>query len=166
MATDGLWEMISNEECIGLVGAWIEAQSNASSPAKASPTAWLGSWFGGAKEKGLPVEKGGNSGRGGLQQGDPEPPIRQQQWNIPNAKGHERFVTEDKNCASHLIRNALGGNDRDMVSALLTLPSPFSRRYRDDLTVNVIFFGEADSNGVVRVNEEASAKMAEPKAKL
>ena len=88
-----------------------------------------------------------------------ELPIRQQQWAIPQADANGRFVVEDKNVATHLVRNALGGKDRDMVSALLTLPSPYSRRYRDDLTVEVIFFGEgADANGVVRVNEEASSQ--------
>ena len=44
-----------------------------------------------------------------------------------------------------------------MLSALLTLPSPFSRRYRDDLTVQVIFFGEGQANGKVELNGEASA---------
>jgi pyruvate dehydrogenase phosphatase len=54
-------------------------------------------------------------------------PIRQRQYNITNSN---RFVVEDKNAATHLVRNALGGKDRDMVCALLTLPSPYSRRYR------------------------------------
>lgn len=96
-----------------------------------------------------------------------EAPIRQQQWQIPDANSHSRFVVEDKNAATHLVRNAMGGKDRDMVSALLTLPSPYSRRYRDDLTVEVIFFGEGESDGVVRVNDEASSQPnGEPKAKL
>lgn len=182
LATDGLWEMLTNEEVVGLVGQWVEAQNNGSSPAKASSTAWLTSWFGGApKNNGsLPVEKGGNTDKSGrIQPADPEngktkgaePPIRQQQWQIPDPGAHSRFVVEDKNAATHLVRNALGGKDRDMVCALLTLPSPYSRRYRDDLTVEVIFFGDGDSDGVVRVNEEASSQAGshgsnEPRAKL
>jgi hypothetical protein len=35
------------------------------------------------------------------------------------------FVVEDKNAATHLVRNAMGGKDKDMVCALLTLPSPY-----------------------------------------
>ena len=66
---------------------------------------------------------GRNDGKGDL-------PIRQQQWSVPSENGHGRFVVEDKNAATHLVRNALGGKDRDMVCALLTLPSPYSRRYR------------------------------------
>lgn len=186
LATDGLWEMLTNEEVVGLVGQWVEAQNNGSSPAKASSTAWLTSWFGGSPKNGgnLPVEKGGNMDKSGRIQSaqmdnskgqtaasGAEPPIRQQQWQIPDAGAHSRFVVEDKNAATHLIRNALGGKDRDMVCALLTLPSPYSRRYRDDLTVEVIFFGEGESDGVVRVNEEASSQAkpnahSEPRAKL
>ena len=79
----------------------------------------------------------------------------------------ERFLVEDKNAATHLVRNALGGKDKDMVCALLTLPSPYSRRYRDDLTVEVIFFGDAPGNGEVSRNPEASAGVGDGlKAKL
>ena len=165
LATDGLWEMLTNEEVVGLVGQWVEAQSHpSSSPAKSSGTAWLTSWFSSSsKPQQLPVEKGGNMDKSGQAKSASSPggelPIRQQQWAIPQADANGRFVVEDKNVATHLVRNALGGKDRDMVSALLTLPSPYSRRYRDDLTVEVIFFGEgADANGVVRVNEEASSQ--------
>jgi len=171
LATDGLWEMLTNEEVIGLVGQWVEAQNHGNSPAKGSGTAWLTSWFTTSSPGGaLPVEKGGNMDKTGKVTSEnkgAEPPIRQQQWQIPDANSHSRFVVEDKNAATHLVRNALGGKDRDMVSALLTLPSPYSRRYRDDLTVEVIFFGEGESNGVVRVNEEASSQVTEvPRAKL
>ena len=50
----------------------------------------------------------------------------------------------------------MGGKDRDMVCALLTLPSPYSRRYRDDLTVEVVFFGEGEGSGEVLVNADAT----------
>lgn len=96
-------------------------------------------------------------------------PIRQQQWDV-KSDSSARFVTEDKNAATHLVRNALGGKDRDMVCALLTLPSPYSRRYRDDLTVEVIFFGEGENTGNVAINSEATASVpinnGELKAKL
>ena len=160
MATDGLWEMLTNEEVVGLVGQWIETQHKDSAGPKSS-AAWLSSWFNPNSPKPLPVEKGGNMDKTGRISKDSvgaEPPIRQQQWDLKK-DGSSRFVTEDKNCATHLVRNALGGKDRDMVSALLTLPSPYSRRYRDDLTVEVIFFGEGDSSGGVTMNSEATAGM-------
>jgi pyruvate dehydrogenase phosphatase len=122
MATDGLWEMLSNEEVVGLVGKWIEAQATGSSSSQFD-VAWS-KIFGSGKAV-LPVEtantKTGLDGQ--------KTPIRQQQWGVsPNDK--DRYVFKDKNVATHLIRNALGGKNEEQVCALLTLPSPYSRRYR------------------------------------
>lgn len=128
LATDGLWEMLTNEEVVGLVGQWIEQQDQKSSSAS-SNTAWLSSWFKSSAPTPLPVEKGGNMDKSGRSNSKGDVPIRQQQWDL-KSDSSARFVTEDKNAATHLIRNALGGKDRDMVCALLTLPSPYSRRYR------------------------------------
>jgi pyruvate dehydrogenase phosphatase len=129
MATDGLWEMLTNEEVVGLVGQWIEKQNEKSANAGSS-TAWLSAWFRSSTPPALPVEKGGNMDKTGRNDGKGDLPIRQQQWSVPSENSHGRFVVEDKNAATHLVRNALGGKDRDMVCALLTLPSPYSRRYR------------------------------------
>ena len=121
LATDGLWEMLTNEEVVGLVGQWLEAQPK-SADSKSSTAAWAKSFFGGAKQA-LPIEKHVSDAGDGQRA-----PIRQQQWQIKGSD--ERFVVEDKNVATHLVRNALGGRDRDMVCGLLTLVSPYSRRYR------------------------------------
>ena len=119
MATDGLWECLTNEEVIGLVGQWLDTQMK-------NGSGGIGSWF--SSKSSLPVENHVTNGKKTRNGDGQRPPIRQDQWQI--ASGDERFVVEDKNAATHLIRNALGGKDRDMVSALLTLPSPYSRRYR------------------------------------
>jgi pyruvate dehydrogenase phosphatase len=120
MATDGLWEMLTNEEVVGLVGQWLDAQGSPNGQGSQTQS-WLKSWW--SSEKQLPVEqKQGESGKG------QRAPIRQEQWGTKNL--NERFVVEDRNAATHLVRNALGGSDQDQLSALLTLPSPFSRRYR------------------------------------
>ena len=115
------------------------------------------------------MDKTGRIDTGKAGENTQDKPIRQQQWDL-KAQSEGRFVIEDKNAATHLVRNALGGRDRDMVCALLTLPSPYSRRYRDDLTVEVIFFGEGEEGGAVVVNREAtaseSAKEGGLKAKL
>lgn len=120
LATDGLWECLTNEEVIGLVGTWIEAQDRKSS------SGGLFSWF---SKPSLPVE--GKKGQVNLDKASNEgqrPPIRQEQWQVPGSE--ERFVVDDKNAATHLVRNALGGKNREMVSALLSLPAPYARRYR------------------------------------
>lgn len=155
MATDGLWEMLTNEEVVGLVGMWLDSEAHASSQQNQS---WLQSWFGSTKASSLPVE-GAASGEDATGQ---RAPIRQQQWGV-NDPESQRFIVKDKNAATHLARNALGGKDQDTLSALLTLPSPYSRRYRDDLTIEVIFFGEggAEKTGRIELNKEASAMSAE-----
>jgi pyruvate dehydrogenase phosphatase len=120
MATDGLWEMLTNEEVIGLVGKWIDSQEAGTQNSQFS-SVWS-KVFGSSP---LPVEvpKAENGAEG------QKTPFRLQQWGIsPDNK--ERFVVRDKNVATHLIRNALGGKNEEQVCALLTLPSPFSRRYR------------------------------------
>lgn len=166
MATDGLWEMLTNEEVVGLVGKWIEAQGDASHGASGESRSWLQTLFKNKPEAVLPVEKEAQAvdGNGTAINGQ-KAPLRQRQWGV-KADQNSRFVVEDKNVATHLVRNALGGKDRDMVCALLTLPSPYSRKYRDDLTVQVIFFGEGDRSGNVTLNAEASAQTEQLKAKL
>ncbi|KAI0381683.1 protein serine/threonine phosphatase 2C [Hypomontagnella monticulosa] len=147
MATDGLWEMLTNEEVVGLVGKWIESQATELSSTSQLSSVWS-RLFGSGRD--LPVEAGKDVGPDGQ-----KTPIRLRQWGIsPDEK--ERFVVKDKNVATHLIRNALGGKNEEQVCALLTLVSPFSRRYRDDLTVQVIFFGNGPKTGAVHINEEAS----------
>ncbi|KAK4190241.1 hypothetical protein QBC35DRAFT_490435 [Podospora australis] len=157
MATDGLWEMLTNEEVIGLVGMWIESQA-----AKAGSKSQLDSvWtrvFGASNKTGLPVEAAQQQADDGQ-----KTPFRGgRQW----GENSDKYVVEDANVATHLVRNALGGKNQEQVSALLTLPAPISRRYRDDLTVQVIFFGHGDKTGEVVVNKEATASEEAVKAKL
>ncbi|KAL8681557.1 MAG: hypothetical protein Q9186_002373 [Xanthomendoza sp. 1 TL-2023] len=162
LATDGLWEMLTNEEVVGLVGRWLE-ENPVNLRTTPSTSSWTQSFLGGSGGKAnpdmsLPVDKAQEETGGSGQRS----PIRRQQWDIKT--GDERFVVEDRNAATHLVRNALGGRDRDLVCGLLTLPSPRARSYRDDLTVEVIFFGEGEATGEVVANLEASApNIARPK---
>lgn len=54
----------------------------------------------------------------------------------------------DTNVATHLIRNALRGNSHkepkaaDAFAKLMSIPAPYSRRYRDDITVTVVWWEE------------------------
>lgn len=121
LATDGLWEMLTNDEVVGLVGQWIETQ-----PIGGTNSQFENTWnkIFGTSNKPLPVEQSKKDGGDGQRT-----PIRLQQWGInPDAK--DRFMVKDKNVATHLVRNALGGTNDEQVCALLTLPAPFSRRYR------------------------------------
>lgn len=64
------------------------------------------------------------------------------QWRVKP----EYFVYEDDNAATHLIRNAFGGNRRELFSGIITASSNRAREVRDDTTVQVIFFGDSDSS--------------------
>ena len=123
LATDGLWEMLTNEEVVGLVGRWLENEER-----KSQEATWMHTLFGdGSFKKDLPVIKPKTSDADEEKEGQ-RAPLRQTQYDIKSTD--ERFVVEDKNVATHLVRNALGGQDRDLVCALLSLISPTSRRYR------------------------------------
>ncbi|KAL6932051.1 hypothetical protein ACO0OL_003525 [Hanseniaspora opuntiae] len=52
-------------------------------------------------------------------------------------------IKKDENLATHLIRNALSfGGQEEFVDLMCSLKEPGSRKYRDDLTVQVIFFND------------------------
>ena len=178
MATDGLWEMLTNEEVVGLVGWWLdEEHSRNLSQSKSSNGTSILSPGGGSSwlrrllskplrdlpiEKSTPSSSSDEADASGESKAGQKRPIRQQQWDLDTKSPDlNRFVCEDRNVATHLVRNALGGKNGDTVAALLTLSSPHSRRYRDDLTVNVVFFGDegedaSDSPDRIIRNKDAS----------
>ncbi|KAH8914985.1 protein serine/threonine phosphatase 2C [Atractiella rhizophila] len=114
LATDGLYDRLSNEEIVALVGGWLDGLKGVQT------TASILERVTGPKEEGdkasLP-----HSGSG--------------------KEKKQRWVFQDEHLGTHLIRNALGGVDKE-VRALLSIPPPVSRRYRDDITVTVILIGE------------------------
>jgi pyruvate dehydrogenase phosphatase len=61
----------------------------------------------------------------------------------------KHFVVEDENCGVHLAQNALGGKRRDLFAGVMSVQPPYSRNVRDDITVNVIFFGVDASTEVL-----------------
>lgn len=50
----------------------------------------------------------------------------------------------DRNAATHLIRNALGGTEYGLehskIAHYLSLPQDVVRLFRDDITITVIYF--------------------------
>jgi len=87
MGTDGLWEKLTNEEVVGLIGKWVD-RKNGSEKA---------SWFGRQSNDFNVVEAQEHTGA-------KKPGKRSNKW-----------VWEDGNAATHLIRNALGGGNLDEV---------------------------------------------------
>lgn len=105
MATDGLWEALTSEQAVGLVGWWLDNRD--SSRHGLSSNSKLGTLM----PRDLPI--------------DPDyedKTARYRQWNV-----EKRFTDKDDNAGTHLIRNALGGANEDVTSALLSLRAPRAR---------------------------------------
>ncbi|KAG7899393.1 hypothetical protein KL935_003703 [Ogataea polymorpha] len=157
MASDGLYEMLTNEEIVGLVVRWMEKKKMVRPKKSFMDTLWPSS-----KDK-LPLVEDVTDQSSKSKQ-------RVQTRRKSNEVG---FLLEDENVATHLIRNALSnGGSKEEVNMLVSIPSPLSRRYRDDLTVSVVFFGEGDkhekysSNSALEINQEATKGGLTMKAKL
>lgn len=162
MASDGLFEMLSNEEVVGLVVEWMQAKQPQYLSSSIDNKNNSGLWskiFGERQADGTKVTadnvgltinvKDVSHNREAQKQ-----PIRRRPGSPP-----PQFTVEDENVSTHLIRNALGGADIGHVSMLTSIPTPLSRSYRDDLTVTVVFFGnrgEPEDGGAIRVNEIAT----------
>lgn len=108
MATDGLWDMLSSQQAVDLVGKWL-----VSSRKELDHT--YGQFDFGHFRNGVNWES-----------------------------IEERATVQDENAAVHLVRNSLGGNHHELVSGKLAFTPPHSRRLRDDITVQVVFFDGTD----------------------
>ena len=57
-----------------------------------------------------------------------------------------RLKPTDTNAATHLIRSALGGTaygvDHGRLSQMLSLPQDMVRMFRDDITIQVVYFDD------------------------
>ncbi|KAF7314979.1 PPM-type phosphatase domain-containing protein [Mycena indigotica] len=109
MASDGLWDNLTSEDAVGLVGAWIDRWG-----IEALRSFDMGSVAGHRLERSeLPVK------------------ITDKQDKYPWWNAQKRFINADSfNAASHLVRNALGGANTDLHDALLATPAPRSRYQR------------------------------------
>jgi len=78
-------------------------------------------------------------------------------------QGEMKLKPEDKNAATHLIRNALGGSaygvDHIKLSKSLSLSQDIVRSMRDDITIQVIFFNDEYLRGSKDRVLEASEQM-------
>ena len=119
IASDGLWDHLTSEDAVHAVGLRIEAMK--------------------AGEVGHPKYVKEAAVGGGPALVDKAEGISfLEAWEAKR----EYFIVENDNAATHLVKNAFGGSQRQLFTAVLTVDSPTSRMMRDDLTVQVIFFGD------------------------
>ena len=111
MASDGLWDNLTSEQAVDLVGRWLKTHDPATEV------------------------KPPNLAQAPVAMAEQQISTRQN----PNGKiayaeippGDENdFVVADENAATHLVRNALGGGNEDMLCGLLTPMPPLSRKVR------------------------------------
>jgi pyruvate dehydrogenase phosphatase len=118
MASDGFWDQISSEDAVKCVKLWVKAKSSGQiTPGMLSPDDSSTSTASDAAT-GLPNE-----------------------WKSTP----EDFVVEDESCATHLVKNALGGKRRDLFCSAMSVNAPESRSVRDDISVIVVFIDGAVS---------------------
>ncbi|KAA1466587.1 protein serine/threonine phosphatase 2C [Dentipellis sp. KUC8613] len=116
LATDGLWDQLSSEEVVSLVGGHLQGLKGNVTKSDLPSL--------------VPVAEGSKTVEGKEKRDKAD-------------GGSWSFV--DDNLSAHLIRNAFGGGDESKLRRLLSIPSPHSRRYRDDVTVTVVWWEESTS---------------------
>ncbi|CAK7215010.1 hypothetical protein SCUCBS95973_002330 [Sporothrix curviconia] len=127
IASDGFWERMSNEEAVDLVSCWmlagnIAAQQNHPGELKnIDMSRFIHKYESNADKMTAAV---------------PEDPI----IDMRTPYSAELMTVRDSNAAVHLIRNALGGSDEKLLAARLAYQPPYARAWRDDITVQVVFF--------------------------
>ncbi|KAG0339281.1 hypothetical protein BG004_006883 [Podila humilis] len=136
MATDGLWDKLTSDEVVQLVGELLDGKTG---------------------QEELVLDRDDIRAKQALNSVRPlyeakSGGIEKRQENEEEVAGRptnhiRKFTFRDHAHAStHLIRNALGGAEDDKVAATLSIPSPMSRRHRDDITVTVVFFGTQENS--------------------
>ncbi|KAI9837203.1 MAG: hypothetical protein M1837_003082 [Sclerophora amabilis] len=115
MATDGVWDHISSQHAVECVGQWIQARRAGTLP---------------EKQRAVRTHNTVETGQ--------RPVGYSSRWKVTPGD----FVVEDENAATHLARNVLGGKNRDLFCGAMSATPPLSRNVRDDLTVQVVFFGD------------------------
>ncbi|TFK35462.1 phosphatase 2C-like domain-containing protein [Crucibulum laeve] len=139
-----LFKQLSNEEVIGLTGAWLNVNkrrvyttpenaylsSTSSEPVSASFTPAVQPYQPLLERSDLPVNPRFRAGLSWFKSKSPP----------KSTQDSQKFLNVDTNAATHLVRNALAGADRDLLEALLRTPEPRTKKLWDDIGVHVIFF--------------------------
>ncbi|CAK5275378.1 unnamed protein product, partial [Mycena citricolor] len=119
LATDGLWDELSSEDVVRLVGGHI-----------------------GGLRGNVPKDSLSNlvptvAGSGTVQGKDAD---------HRRARTSEAWTFVDDNASAHLIRNAFGGADARSVREVLSIPSGLARSFRDDVSVTVVWWEQENES--------------------
>ena len=113
MASEGMWDLVTGEQAVGLVSRWMQThdvkRKTSASHRAQTPIAIPG----------LKISNQRNSN-----------PDAWYSYTDIRTADEKQFVVLDDNAAAHLMRNALGGGNEDMLCGLLTVSPPYSRKVR------------------------------------
>lgn len=146
MASDGLWDVMSSKDAVTCVQIWLEKNQPAAFLQGNNEETW--SDFVKKREqtaRSVPTFTSAKdlASDNGVYFDEKEKCLK---WRTDP----KYFVNEDDHAGVHLVKNALGGKRRDLFTGVMSVQPPLSRSVRDDITVNVIFFGqdtESDTTG-------------------
>ncbi|KAF3200358.1 hypothetical protein TWF679_000799 [Orbilia oligospora] len=113
LATDGLWDFLSSEDSVALVGRWTD-------------------------EHIAPVGRNSNNSSNGNSNANNKRKTR-----LTSSQEEMYVFEDDLNVGVHLIRNALGGVREGKLLFTLGLEPGINKakKHRDDITVLAVFFG-------------------------
>ena len=111
MASDGLWDNLTSEQAVTLMGKWLEKHD----PSKAITPPDLAASPVTPPNRHVSVRQNPDSNKAYSE----EPPADER-----------HFIVADENAATHLVRNALGGGNEDRLCGMLTPSPPYSRNIR------------------------------------
>jgi len=158
LGSDGIWDFLSSEDAVALVGRWTDdylpssAATASSSKSQDKSSSSTSTSFSTSQDKSAP-----STSRDKAPSYTPASPStcqyeKELDTTIPNNKKRtkltesqeESFVFEDDHAGVHLIRNGLGGVRKGRLQFTVSLPpgKDAAKRYRDDITVLVVFFGQ------------------------
>ena len=111
MASDGLWDLLTSEQAVELVGQWIKTHDVTKKPS-------------------APDRAQAPNSTHMLKISYRRNPNPDAAYTDIRAADEKQFVMLDDNAATHLARNALGGGNEDMLCGMLTVNPPYSRNLR------------------------------------
>ncbi|KAK5107500.1 hypothetical protein LTR62_001072 [Meristemomyces frigidus] len=163
MASDGLWDQMSNEDAVTCVQMWLDKNkpTNFLEKLEEAPSSSMNQLAtSGQKSQGAHpglYEKrdSGFANVSDLDGEDEDVYYDKDEQTLKWRVSPKHFIVEDENCGIHMIKNALGGRRRDLFTGVMSVQPPLSRNVRDDITVHVIFFGQSVDTPVIGSKQKA-----------
>ena len=105
MASDGFWDHVTSDQAVDLVKRWLEKSSKRGISNKRPD----------AKDPHFGIDSKTRAATG-----------YKADWQIKERD----YVVEDQNAATHLVKNAFGGGNRELLCGVMTAQPPQSRDVR------------------------------------